>query len=65
MTITLKQGDCLELMKELPDEAFALVYAEPWLAVYRAIRYDSGAAFAGFCHGVVLLSPVLAEYGAV
>ena len=29
MTITLKQGDCLELMKELPDESVDLVVTDP------------------------------------
>ena len=29
MTITLKQGDCLELMKELPDESVDLVITDP------------------------------------
>ncbi|MHB8552498.1 MAG: DNA-methyltransferase [Thermoplasmataceae archaeon] len=29
MTITLKQGDCLELMKELPDESVDLVLTDP------------------------------------
>ena len=29
MTVTLKQGDCLELMKELPDESVDLVVTDP------------------------------------
>ncbi|MEM4097757.1 MAG: site-specific DNA-methyltransferase [Candidatus Micrarchaeaceae archaeon] len=29
MTITLKQGDCLELIKELPDESIDLVVTSP------------------------------------
>ena len=29
MTITLKQGDCLELMKELPDESVDAVITDP------------------------------------
>ncbi|MEM3859803.1 MAG: site-specific DNA-methyltransferase [Candidatus Micrarchaeaceae archaeon] len=29
MTITLKQGDCLELMKELPDKSVDLIIADP------------------------------------
>ena len=29
MTITLKQGDCLELMKELPDDSVDAVITDP------------------------------------
>ena len=29
MTVTLKQGDCLELMKELPDESVDMVFTSP------------------------------------
>ncbi|MEM3414790.1 MAG: site-specific DNA-methyltransferase [Thermoproteota archaeon] len=46
MTITLKQGDCLELMKELPDESIDLVltdppYSEEFIPLYEDLARES------------------------
>ena len=39
--ITLKQGDCLDLMKELPDESIDAVITDPPYFVLKKQEWDS------------------------
>ena len=40
MTITLKQGDCLELMKELPDDSVDAVITDPPYNISKENDYE-------------------------